>query len=62
LLNEMPAWQGGGNMIQDVTFERFVYQPAPGRFEAGTENIGDAVGLRAAIAALIRIAIGYALK
>jgi cysteine desulfurase/selenocysteine lyase len=43
------CWQGGGNMIQDVTFERTVYQPAPGRFEAGTGNIADAVGLGAAI-------------
>jgi cysteine desulfurase/selenocysteine lyase len=49
LLNEMPPWQGGGNMIQDVTFERSLYQPAPGRFEAGTGNIADAVGLGAAI-------------
>jgi len=49
LLNEMQPWQGGGNMIQDVTFERTVYQPAPGRFEAGTGSIGDAVGLGAAI-------------
>jgi cysteine desulfurase/selenocysteine lyase len=49
LLNEMPPWQGGGNMISDVTFERTLYQPAPGRFEAGTGNIADAVGLGAAI-------------
>ena len=49
LLNETQPWQGGGNMIQDVTFERALYQPAPGRFEAGTGNIADAVGLGAAI-------------
>jgi cysteine desulfurase/selenocysteine lyase len=49
LLNAMPPWQGGGNMIQDVTFERSTFQPAPGRFEAGTGNIADAVGLGAAI-------------
>ena len=49
LLNETQPWQGGGNMIQDVTFERTVYQPAPSRFEAGTGNIADAVGLGAAI-------------
>jgi len=49
LLNETQPWQGGGNMIQDVTFERSIYQPAPGRFEAGTGNIADAVGLGAAI-------------
>ena len=45
----MPPWQGGGNMIRDVTFERTEYQEAPGRFEAGTGNIADAVGLGAAI-------------
>ena len=36
-------------MIADVTFERTLYQPAPARFEAGTGNIADAVGLGAAI-------------
>ena len=55
LLNEMQPWQGGGNMIQDVTFERTVYQPAPGRFEAGTGSIGDAVGLGAAIDYVTRV-------
>ena len=49
ILEHMPPWQGGGNMIQDVTFETTVYQPAPQRFEAGTGNIADAVGLGAAI-------------
>jgi len=49
LLDAMPPWQGGGNMITDVTFERTTYQPAPGRFEAGTGNIADAVGLGAAL-------------
>jgi len=49
LLNETQPWQGGGNMIRDVTFERTSYQQAPGRFEAGTGNIADAVGLGAAI-------------
>jgi len=49
LLNATPPWQGGGNMIKDVTFERTLYQEAPSRFEAGTGNIGDAVGLGAAI-------------
>lgn len=49
LLNEMPPWQGGGNMIRDVTFEHTEYHPAPARFEAGTGNIADAVGLGAAI-------------
>src|SRR6202167_6332354 len=49
LLNAAPPWQGGGNMITDVTFERSLFQPAPGRFEAGTGNIADAVGLGAAL-------------
>ena len=49
LLDAMPPWQGGGNMIEDVTFERTMYQRAPARFEAGTGNIADAVGLGAAL-------------
>jgi cysteine desulfurase/selenocysteine lyase len=49
VLEQMPPWQGGGNMIADVTFEKTVYQPPPFRFEAGTGNIADAVGLGAAI-------------
>jgi cysteine desulfurase / selenocysteine lyase len=49
VLEHMPPWQGGGNMIQDVTFEKTVYQLPPQRFEAGTGNIADAVGLGAAI-------------
>ncbi len=48
-LEEMPPWQGGGNMIADVTFEKTIYQGPPARFEAGTGNIADAVGLGAAI-------------
>lgn len=49
LLNTTVPWQGGGNMIVDVTFERTVYQSAPTRFEAGTGNIADAVGLATAL-------------
>ncbi len=49
LLNDAPPWQGGGNMIKDVTFEHTEYQEAPARFEAGTGSIADAVGLGAAI-------------
>ena len=55
ILEAMPPWQGGGNMIADVTFERTVYQPSPERFEAGTGNIADAVGLGAAIDYLDRV-------
>ncbi|MDD5412328.1 MAG: family 2A encapsulin nanocompartment cargo protein cysteine desulfurase [Methylobacter sp.] len=57
LLESMPPWQGGGNMIDDVTFEKIVYQPAPARFEAGTGNIADAVGLGAALEYLLKIGI-----
>jgi cysteine desulfurase/selenocysteine lyase len=57
LLNETGPWQGGGNMIKDVTFEKTTYQPAPGRFEAGTGNIADAVGLGAALDYVNRIGI-----
>jgi len=49
VLDAMPPWQGGGNMIADVTFEKTAYQPSPARFEAGTGNIADAVGLGSAI-------------
>ncbi len=42
-MEEMQPWQGGGNMIVDVTFEKTIYQPPPSRFEAGTGNIADAL-------------------
>jgi cysteine desulfurase / selenocysteine lyase len=57
LLESMPPWQGGGNMIEDVTFEKIIYQPAPARFEAGTGNIADAVGLGAALEYVSKIGI-----
>jgi selenocysteine lyase/cysteine desulfurase len=57
ILEDMPPWQGGGNMIADVTFERTLYQGVPARFEAGTGNIADAVGLGAAIDYVERIGI-----
>lgn len=49
LLDSLPPYQTGGNMIQDVTLERSIFHNAPNRFEAGTGNIADAVGLGAAI-------------
>jgi cysteine desulfurase / selenocysteine lyase len=49
LLDAMPPWQGGGGMIQNVTFEETTFAPAPARFEAGTPPIAQAVGLAAAI-------------
>ncbi|WP_419809764.1 aminotransferase class V-fold PLP-dependent enzyme [Sphingomonas sp.] len=49
LLDAMPPWQGGGAMIDRVSFERTTYAPAPARFEAGTPHIVGALGLAAAI-------------
>jgi len=49
LLDTMPPWQGGGSMIDRVTFDRTTYAPAPTRFEAGTPAIIEAIGLHAAI-------------
>ena len=49
LLAAMPPWQGGGAMIDRVTFEGTTYLPAPARFEAGTPHIVGAIGLHAAI-------------
>ena len=48
-LEEAVPYQGGGNMIKDVTFERTIYNPPPVKFEAGTGNIADAAGLGAAL-------------
>jgi cysteine desulfurase/selenocysteine lyase len=49
LLQAMPPWQGGGSMIDRVTFEKTTYLNAPMRFEAGTPHIVGAIGLHAAI-------------
>ncbi|WP_232037262.1 aminotransferase class V-fold PLP-dependent enzyme [Sphingobium amiense] len=49
LLDAMPPYQGGGSMIDRVTFEKTTYAPAPTRFEAGTPHITGVVGLSAAI-------------
>lgn len=57
LLNEMEPYQAGGNMIQDVTFEEIKYHKAPNRFEAGTGNIADAIGLGAAIDYVTKLGI-----
>jgi len=48
LLEAMPPWQGGGSMIDRVTFERTTYAPPPQRFEAGTPAIAEAIGFAAA--------------
>jgi len=49
LLDAMPPYQGGGSMIDRVSFERTTYAPAPTRFEAGTPHIVGALGLSAAV-------------
>ena len=49
LLHQMPPYQGGGDMIESVTFERTSYADPPQRFEAGTPNISGAIGLGAAV-------------
>ncbi|WP_409427506.1 family 2A encapsulin nanocompartment cargo protein cysteine desulfurase [Mycobacterium sp. SMC-11] len=56
-LAETPPWQGGGNMIADVTLERSLYQEPPNKFEAGTGNIADAVGLGEALRYVERVGI-----
>ena len=62
LLEIAGPYQGGGNMIKDVTFERTVYNPAPLKFEAGTGNIADAVGLGAALDYVSQIGLPNILK
>jgi len=57
VLEEAKPYQGGGNIIRDVTFERTTYNPAPSKFEAGTGNIADAVGLGAALDYVIQLGL-----
>ena len=49
LLEAMPPWQGGGDMIRTVTFEESTWNSVPWKFEAGTPNVGGAIGLGAAV-------------
>jgi cysteine desulfurase/selenocysteine lyase len=58
LLERMPPWQGGGDMIRSVTFARTTYAEIPSRFEAGTPNIAGAVGLGAAVDYLRAVGLG----
>ncbi len=58
LLEDMPPYQGGGEMIRHVTFEKTTYNTLPYKFEAGTPNIAGAVGLGAAIDFLDRVGLG----
>ncbi len=55
LLEKMPPWQGGGDMILEVSFEKTTYNELPYKFEAGTPNISGVVGLGAAVDYLQRI-------
>ncbi len=57
ILEELPPYQGGGEMIKDVTFEKTTYNELPFKFEAGTPNVGDGLGLAAAIKYLETIGI-----
>ena len=49
LLEGMPPWQGGGNMMRDVRFEETIYNNVPAKFEAGTPSIADAIALGTAL-------------
>jgi cysteine desulfurase/selenocysteine lyase len=53
----LPPWQGGGNMIRNVSFEETTFAEAPAKFEAGTPNIADAVGLGAALDYVSRLGL-----
>ena len=57
LLDAMPPYQGGGDMISSVTFEKTTWNVLPYKFEAGTPNIAGAIGLGAAIDYLVKIGI-----
>ena len=57
LLNSMPPYQGGGDMIKSVTFEKTVYADLPYKFEAGTPNIAGGIGLGAAFDYVTRLGL-----
>jgi len=57
LLDAMPPWQGGGEMIETVTLERTTYNRLPYKFEAGTPHIAGAIGLGAAIEYLSQVGL-----
>ncbi len=56
-LNAMPPYQGGGEMIQTVTFEKTTYNELPFKFEAGTPNVGGVIGLHSALKYISNIGI-----
>lgn len=55
LLNAMPPWQGGGDMIEEVTFEKTTFNELPHKFEAGTPNIAGGIGLKTALEYISRL-------
>ena len=57
LLNEMPPYQGGGEMISTVTFDRTTYNTLPFKFEAGTPSVGDVIGLGEAISFMQEVGV-----
>ena len=57
LLNELPPYQGGGEMIKTVTFDKTTFNELPFKFEAGTPNVGDALALKEAIAFMNEIGL-----
>lgn len=57
MLNELPPYQGGGEMIENVTFERTTYNQLPFKFEAGTPSVGDVIGLGEAISFMQEVGI-----
>jgi len=57
LLNAMPPYQGGGDMIRTVTFEKTTYNDLPYKFEAGTPDIAGGIGLGAAVDYVNRVGI-----
>lgn len=61
-LNQMEPWQGGGEMIETVTFEKTTYNQLPYKFEAGTPDVGGIIGLGAAIAYLADIGFDEAIR
>ena len=57
ILEQLPPYQGGGEMIKEVTFEHTTYNELPFKFEAGTPSVGDVLGLKAAIAFMLEVGI-----
>ncbi len=57
MLNELPPYQGGGEMIESVTFERTTYNQLPYKFEAGTPSVGDVIGLGKAIGFMQQVGV-----